>query len=51
MEHDFDLLVIDSSPSINLITYNALLCATELTTDDDIERLVTALAAHAGVAA
>ena len=26
----FDLMVIDSSPAMNLLTYNALLCATEL---------------------
>ena len=28
-----------------------LLCATELTTDDDIERLASALGAHVAVAA
>ena len=28
--HGFDVMVIDSSPAMNLLTYNALLCATEL---------------------
>ena len=27
---DFDVMVIDSSPAMSLLTYNALLCATEL---------------------